>query len=290
MGTSHCGSTLLSFLLNTHPDIVSIGEASPSLKRNKDRNQLPCSCGELLGKCPFWTAVYERVSKQGYPFTALNWAMSHVTDRRKRDLFYRNRPNYFLEMVRKVLLLTQYKEIKRKNRANEVAIRTILELSGKKVFGDASKVTFRVELMSRYPVFDIRLIWLVRDVRAFANSMKRKKLQVEEAAESWYNGMIIMERIFKKFPENKRLLLRYEDLCIEPSKYMNQIFSIAEVEPFNLPENFKQTEHHIIGNRMRLSDVGTIRLDEKWKENLTRQEQHQALKIGGRYAQMFGYQ
>ena len=87
MGTSHSGSTLLAFLLNAHPEIVSIGETSPSLKRNKDRHLLPCSCGELIGECPFWNKVFDEVTAQGIIWTPRQWAMMFQDNKLLRDLF-----------------------------------------------------------------------------------------------------------------------------------------------------------------------------------------------------------
>ena len=48
VGTSFTGSTLLSFLLNLHPQIVSVGEMTGPFRGVADRQAYPCSCGAAL--------------------------------------------------------------------------------------------------------------------------------------------------------------------------------------------------------------------------------------------------
>ena len=68
VGTSFTGSTLLSFLLNLHPQIVSVGECDPNFSNWSDPNEFPCSCGRTLAACPFWTAVDEEMAERGLRF------------------------------------------------------------------------------------------------------------------------------------------------------------------------------------------------------------------------------
>ena len=61
-GTSFTGSTLLSFLLNLHPQIVGVGEMTGPFRGVEDRRGYPCSCGAALSECPFWTAVGQEMA------------------------------------------------------------------------------------------------------------------------------------------------------------------------------------------------------------------------------------
>ena len=289
MGTSHSGSTMLAFLLNLHPQIVSVGEASPSLKRNHDRHLLICSCGAPLGECPFWTEVYRRVSEQGVEFTPVNWAMTYCSNKRIRDVLYVNRANPFVEGIRRLLLKFHFHHIRKKNHANLIAIKTILELTNSSVFADASKSPNRFELLKTIPELDVRLIWLLRDPRAFVNSMKRRGLSLEEAAIRWKKSQIVMRRTYKKVPENKKMILKYEELCTAPQENMNAIFRLLEVPEIDLPENYKSTPHHIIGHKTRLGDQASVYLNEKWKTNLTNEEKSRTMEIVGKIAEELGY-
>ena len=53
---------------------------------------------------------------------------------------------------------------------------------------------------------------------------------------------------------------------------------------------FKSTEHHILGNQMRLSSIGEIRLDEKWKSALTERDLEIFEQTAGRLNRSYGYQ
>ncbi|RMD49385.1 MAG: hypothetical protein D6830_05075 [Ignavibacteria bacterium] len=289
MGTSHCGSTMFSFLLNAHPEIVSVGEASPSLKRNHDRHLLPCSCGALLGECPFWTEVYRRVSAQGVEFTPLNWAMIYCSNRKLRDIFYINRANLLVEIVRRILFPLNYWHVRKKNRANLISIKTILEMTNTSVFADASKEPNRFELLSSIPELDMKLIWLIRDVRAFVNSMRRRGLGLEDAAVRWKKTQIVMKRTYNKYPDDRKLQIKYEELVKNPQQVMNEVFRFIGVKEFQLPENYKSPPHHIIGHKTRLDKETKVYLNEKWKQNLTPEEQEKTMKIAGKIAAELGY-
>ena len=52
VGVAHCGSTLLGRLLNMHSRVQCVGELMRlDLALEGD---LPCGCGELVDRCPFW--------------------------------------------------------------------------------------------------------------------------------------------------------------------------------------------------------------------------------------------
>ena len=65
-GVSYCGSTLLSFILNTHPQIFSIGEMGPYAPF--ENGGYRCSCGSNIQECPFVIKVKDNMEKYlAYP-------------------------------------------------------------------------------------------------------------------------------------------------------------------------------------------------------------------------------
>ncbi len=289
MGTSHSGSTLLSFLMNGHPDMICMGESSPSLKRLHDRDQLNCSCGEVIGACPFWNKIFEEAWEKGVEFKPDSWKLALINHRPTRNLLFRKRPDAFMEFVRKTGLLFLSPHIKKRNAEIATIIDTILEVSGKSIFVDASKSAARLELLLRNPRLDIKTIWLVRDVRAVSNSLLRKNYDVPQAAVHWTKTQQGMKNLFNKLPESERMLLKYEDLCTDPEAAIAEVFRFSGAEAFKLPADFKDSVHHIIGNNMRLRSVSTIQLDEKWKTRLSDSEKQLALEAGGDLAAELGY-
>jgi hypothetical protein len=74
-GVSFCGSTLLAIVLNTHPEIVSVGEMGPS-KRFGD-SDYECSCGVRIVECPFYAAVQARMQELGVAFDPGDMRLRH---------------------------------------------------------------------------------------------------------------------------------------------------------------------------------------------------------------------
>jgi hypothetical protein len=64
--SSYSGSTLLSFLLNTHPEIFTVGEMD-GWNYGEDET-FECSCGRILCECPFFRRVARAFADEGLPF------------------------------------------------------------------------------------------------------------------------------------------------------------------------------------------------------------------------------
>src|SRR5688572_19952802 len=76
-GTGHSGSTVLSFILNTHPEIFAIGEMhAPPFPADRPSERM-CSCGETVVNCPFFSSMEERLEKLGYRFDPTSWDLTY---------------------------------------------------------------------------------------------------------------------------------------------------------------------------------------------------------------------
>lgn len=64
LSPSYHGATLLSKLINAHPDLTALGDTYPS----NAFDQI-CGCGEYVSACPFWQAVKVDVDTERYPGT-----------------------------------------------------------------------------------------------------------------------------------------------------------------------------------------------------------------------------
>ena len=86
-GSPYTGSTLLGFLLNSHPDCVSIGAAT-GLTARVDITDYRCSCGTRFEDCEFWKQVTSRTEELGYPVSVFetDFWNTHVRMSRRRWL------------------------------------------------------------------------------------------------------------------------------------------------------------------------------------------------------------
>ena len=64
------------------------------------------------------------------------------------------------------------------------------------------------------------------------------------------------------------ITVHYDDLCTNTDEELARLHHYAGVEPLPFAGDFKDAEHHILGNQMRLGD-GKIKLDTRWQKELT---------------------
>ncbi|MDQ2694036.1 MAG: sulfotransferase [Pseudomonadota bacterium] len=272
----YSGSTLLAFLLNTHPQIVTIGHTTGWDFGANDA--FPCSCGEPLAQCGFYREIAAAFRAQGLPFSLRDFG----TDYR---LAASPRLNRLLTTNLSRLTSTRLERLRdgvvqrlpwirgrlaRQDRANQTLIGTVLARSGARVFVDNSHDPYRLRHLRRLAEFRLLPIHLVRDPRGVAYSNKRHKgWDVVLSSRLWLRRQADIVRIFREFP--KTLRVYYDDLCDAPDPQLAAIHRFLGLDPQPFGGNFKAGEHHILGNDMRLLD-GQVRSDSRWQSGLTPDE------------------
>jgi len=294
-GAGRSGSTLLAFLLNAHPQMVSISEMHPHHPRGIEN--YVCSCGALLLQCPFFLEVEQRVNALGGSFSLMNWrTLFHLSQYRFLDiLLVRPLRNSFLERIRDTLvpLWPGYQPtIDTINHRTVHVAQAILAITGKKVFVDAQKDSIRIKFLQDIQQLDLKVIHLVRDVRAAVNSIMRHKHtdDIAWATRWWRNGNMNSERARRYVSPHQWLRLTYDELCDDPQRAVNRISDFAGVKRDPLPADFYEVEHHIIGSSMReKKSGGIVKRSEWWKERLTQRDLDIIARIGGRDNRYFGH-
>ena len=245
IGLSHSGSTLLAFLLNAHPELVSIGEASRLgeilPERWRKRSDL-CSCGKPFYHCEFWNRSLAGLAARGFGL-------------RESDPF--DGPN------------SEKAYAQKKWRA---FVESVLEVSPARVFVDASKVAAYAPVLDNNRGLDLKYINLLRDGRGVILSWQKRlpDTPVERIIKEWINQENHRRANMKALPADRVLDVKYEDLCTRTDESLAQIFRFVGVDPAaGVASGYKTSvEHHVIGNPMRLDQNEAIRLDEKWRRDL----------------------
>ena len=276
MGHGYSGSTLLTFLLGSHPRIATIGELGIAPRgKTPTPEEYFCSCQAPILECDFWQRVTQRMAERGHPFDI--W---------ESDLDFRHNGGGLSDVVLRAVqrgpaleaarnaalrvLPAARREMRRVLARIEALVETVLAIQDRGVFLDSSKRPERAVFMSRVPSFKMKVIHLVRDGRAVSwSSMKNLGIGPEEAARSWVADNQGSEHARRYFDPERWMTLRYEDLCTDPEATLTRIYDFIGVPAKNGLHDFRNFEHHIIGNRMRLASTSEIRLDERWKEALT---------------------
>jgi len=285
------GSTLLSFLLGIHPKIAVVSAVAGS-KREGMMDTYHCSCQKLMRECEFWLDVQSKMHARGFTnFELANFKLNFALDgplighrrigagrSKLMDAFWEN-------------LLAVWPGYS--NHLHAIADRTkafaesVLETAGKRVFLDATKQTNRTKYLTDYLDMDVRVIHLVRDARGNVNSTLRHRqndnITVHQAAKKWVRENKVILRYLENLPSDKQTLVRYEDICLDTQKTMKCLYEFCGVDPTISINDFRgQTEHqHILGNQMRLRASSEIKLDERWRQSLTKVNVQQIDHIAG---------
>ena len=165
-------------------------------------------------------------------------------------------------------------------------------MSGKDLFVDTSKTVARVPHLLRRPEIDLRIIHVVRDVRAVAWSARKRECERQEAADTarhWVRTHQAALRLGRLVGEDRYFRFRWEDFCTAPESVLAGICAFLGVEPVDLVPRVNTATHHVIGNTMRLRPVRPIRSDETWREALEPSQRVAAERCARELSRSFGY-
>lgn len=295
-GAPYSGSTLLSFLMNAHPDCLCLGETN-GLTAGVVPEQYRCSCGELFLACGFWKGVASRMEAEGYPIDlpAAEW----LTEFRASSNRYLNYAcigplaSPWLDALRNQMvapLRSVQRRLTRTGLANAALARAALAQSSASIFVDASKGAQRIRFLARTPGTKLRVIHLVRDVRGGAASyMRYTQVSARSAARQWVVRNRLADRARRHVPPDCWFQLRYSDLCADVQGTMDRISEFIGAPTSPVPEDVRGVEHHVVGNRMRLSDRIEIREDLSWQSRLSEDELAGIARVAGATNHHFGY-
>ncbi len=249
--------------------------------------------------CPFWLGLRDEMRGRGYT----DFALDHFRlgfDRAPGTLRERLRSGSlhwtWLEDTRDAALkhvggrATAMATVGRRNADFAAAV---MKLSGAVAFVDASKERMRIRHLERNMPMPLRVIHLVRDVRGVAASALHHASQAgagtEAAAHGWEatNGTIL--RHLAELPSEHHTMVRYEDLCRDPVATMERLYAFCGVDPQRAAAPLAGGgEQHLIGNQRRLATWSEITLDERWRIELSAEQQSRITAIGGSaYRQLY---
>jgi hypothetical protein len=295
VGSSHSGSTLLALLGSQHPDVASVGEASvkPRIRREGRAPTQLCSCGEALRACPFWQAIFRRVTSRGLRFDEACWSNDYRFEHTLLDrVFTRETSSIPLRRARRWAArhLPGYRQrVARIDAVNVAFIGAVLEETAKRVFLDTTKLPTRLGHLLAVPALDVRVAWLTRDARGVAYSARKRGGSIDAATQVWRHDQEATSRLLDTLPEDRRMHLRYEDLCAAPDATLARLWTFCGVAPIGLDGPVRPKDRHVLGNSMRITDEVRIRIDDAWRAGLTADEQERVLALAGPPQRALGY-
>ncbi len=311
---SHSGSTLLAMLLNSNARMTTIGELK--LCNLGDLKGYRCSCRELIADCSFWSELGQEMSTESDSFDLANAGtdLSAVSSRYAKRLLKPLHRGIVTEKVRDLLLslspawrcgITDWA-----NR-NRRLIAAVAGISNSQVVVDSSKVGVRLKYLLRAPDMNVKVIRLVRDGRAVAltymregefadasdpelrgggtGKRKHRGLSMAAAAEEWRRSNEEASVIQRSLPPEQHMQIRYEDLCADVGSALGDIAQFLNVPADDGYLQFKDVEHHVVGNGMRLDGSSEVVLDERWRSVLTEDDLAEFDRVAGSVNRSLGY-
>jgi len=297
-GSPYTGSTLLGFLLNSHPRCASIGAAT-GLTSRIDLSTYTCSCGERFMDCAFWVGIATRTAELGHPVTVFekDYWNTHVRLSRRRwlnGILIRSLGSSPLNAARDAIVgrAGPIRRMMAEARLSSWSLaRAVLEATGADVFVDTARDHQRPRYLMGDQMLDVKVLHLVRDPRGnTASIVKHTGVDVSRAARQWRHYNLEADRLSKRFPKGSWMLLHYEDLCADPQGTLDRLAAFIGVGPEPIPRDLGTVEHHIIGNSMRLKGVGEIREDHAWREVLDGGDLRAIARITGSASHRLGYE
>jgi hypothetical protein len=293
--SSYSGATLLAFLLAAHPQISTVGEMN-GLIPSEDPETYLCSCGERIKACPFWQAVARAMHMRGFEFDVAHFDTAFMLGGPRAIQYLRmgSFRNKTLDSLRDGIFQAwpaERRQLKALVARNVALVESVLEVTGKRIFVDTSKERLRLNALRRFSTLDIRAIHLVRDVRGVVASRLRRGVGIDayQAARQWARLHRRLEVTLRVLPEERRLRIRYEDVCRDAQGTLEQLYRFCGVDPAARSANFWEAPHHIVGNPMRLERLSDIRLDERWRSLLTSEQISQIYRVAGPLSRQYGY-
>lgn len=271
------GTTLLSKLLNDHPEVVSLGDTYPS-----NRIDQICGCGALVSECPFWTTVAEAVGAERYrdhPHLLPDYPRI-IGDRLDRVLYNGLGPN----ALRRVIPASARARFARDFEAFEAAVKAHSGRPEATVFVDGVKSISRVYALMASGVRVDGVIHLYRGPGDYIKSTMKQK------GHSWrvFLPRMLKYRLFHRLARRAAghvpyMSLTYEGLAESPEETLQSLFRFVGVEPRSVAElvaEKRQQPWHFMGNASLFHFDGTIRPS---RHELTPRERRLVRLLGGRY-------
>ena len=275
LGAARSGSTVLSAILGTHPEIAAVGELS-RLTFDVEGEPRVCSCGELVWQCERWHRVSEDWTPRLGPRTL--------------DYYTRTIAQYSRPAHAPRLLWAQ----KRTSPGLQALLDSTLSLLEstqsafrRSIIVDSSKSLTRALMYSMIPNLDLRIVHLIRDVRGFVWSQSKRRPRSSDTGLAtglalgralWLGIRWNLTNLSCEWAASRancpRMKLRYEDFVTSPRTSLLPLGEFMGVDLDSVVEHAEggrevKFDHMVSGSLIRLSGPVKVVPDEIWRDKLS---------------------
>lgn len=298
LSSGRSGSTLIDLVLGSNPGLISVGEFHRLSLYARDEEL--CTCGAVVGDCPFWTDVSRSAS------LLFGGEEDPATTLRQREVMLRkDRIGRARNIIQMSLLSSGLRppwwlatQMIGRDHAEAIGnswvwMQAIAATTGCNVIVESTKDVRRLKQYFFSDPERVRVLHLTRDGRAVAASaMRRTACSMQVAAEEWLRKNRRIAAVLRGIPQSAIYRMRYEDFCADPTVETGRVLAfLGHTEP---PRNVtlnKADRHNIGGNPMRFDrSVTRIELDTRWRSQLDAGALADFTTIAGRLNESLGYE
>jgi len=259
MGAGRSGTTALATFLGNSSEILNLGEMHQYFEHIVDEKE--CSCGDQLQKCEFWD---NKISNNLIHSSTKNRILSEKFESHS-------------SIVKHILQLFSKKEIEEYIEIHQQLLNTIQLDSEKTILLDSSKYIGRALALDKLEKIDLKVIYVVRDVRGVINSFS-KNVQTSKLPLSTivYYLLInsVAEFVTRFFFRKRMIKIKYEDLIEHPIQLFDKLEKFINVNLTDVKVKIKNEQsfsvgHIVGGNRLKKNKEIYFRKDVFWKQNFS---------------------
>jgi hypothetical protein len=286
-GWLRTGSTLLGNVLGELPEVAHVGELHYLWRNGVLRtgtNSL-CGCGKDLLDCPVWAQVLGRVPVPAQQVVAWQRDLLRTRHTRARLAEARGRAAPAPGVAAALdMMAALYRAV-------------AAHAGGGRLIVDGSKFPAEAAALLGRRDLDVRVLHVVRDPRATAQSYRRAKAYIEPRGPAESSGYWLAFNLASDLvgaAAGRYLRIRHEDLAARPRDVIAEVMrfaGLADAPPVDSDGTVRLGGNHTVtGNPDRLTrGTVTIRPDERWRTELPVRAAAVATAVAAPLLRRYGY-
>ena len=257
LGAGRSGTTALATFLGNNDEIQNIGEMHQIFKYLDENKE--CSCGKLLNECDFWK------NKIGYLTQKYSENSRQLSEKMECH-------SGIIKHILNIFSKTQHEKYIALHQSIFDSIQSNTE---KSILLDSSKYLGRALALNKLDNIELKIIYVVRDVRGVINSFS-KKVQTSKSPLStivYYTLVNLVAEFITRFILRKSVIkIRYEDLINNPNTLFDRLEGFLNLNLQAVKDKIEKQQafqigHIIGGNRLKKSKEIYFRKDVAWQKN-----------------------
>ncbi len=271
LSTSYSGSTLVSMLVCSHPNIIGFGDTYNY--QFVPLAETSCTCGAAPSICcPIRMDIERRLNENGLRFS---WLTSNPTPLPRflaPHAFASNlsRKAALLKLYRAVPVQARLKIFPRFYEETLHFFEALDSIGNKTHYFDGCKVLLRVELLRTFAP-ETKVIHLIKNPKAYLYSYLGRR---GKTLRSVVNGWIRYHKASREFQnilgDQNYMLVTFEELTANPEQTMEEIYQFigvpARTEPFETWVD--KSTIHVVGSESKNVFQRVEKKAPKWKTEL----------------------